>query len=74
MEEGSTAASAGLTPRQFEVLQLLAEGHSMKEVAARLDVTPRTIVSHTYRMIAQLQVKTTAELVRFAVRHGVLAR
>ena len=74
-EEGSTAASApGLTPRQYEVLQLLAEGHSMKEVAARLDVTPRTIAFHKYRMMAQLHVKTTAELVRFAVRHGVLAR
>jgi DNA-binding NarL/FixJ family response regulator len=62
-----------LTTRQREVLQLLAEGKSMKEVAAVLDLTPRTVAFHKYRMMEQLRVKTSAELVKFAVREGVVA-
>jgi DNA-binding NarL/FixJ family response regulator len=62
-----------LTGRQREVLQLLAEGKSMKEVAAILDLTPRTVAFHKYRMMEQLRLKTSAELVRFAVQQGVVA-
>ena len=62
-----------LTGRQREVLQLLAEGKSMKEVAAILDLTPRTVAFHKYRMMEQLRLKTSAELVQFAVRQGVVA-
>ena len=62
-----------LTTRQREVLQLLAEGKSMKEVAAILDLTPRTVAFHKYRMMEQLRLKTSAELVRFAVQQGVVA-
>ena len=62
-----------LTSRQREVLQLLAEGKSMKEVAAILDLTPRTVAFHKYRMMEQLRLKTSAELVKFAVREGVVA-
>ena len=62
-----------LTSRQREVLQLLAEGKSMKEVAAILDLTPRTIAFHKYRMMEQLRLKSSAELVRFAVQQGVVA-
>jgi DNA-binding NarL/FixJ family response regulator len=62
-----------LTARQREVLQLLAEGKSMKEVAAILDLTPRTVAFHKYRMMEQLRLKTSAELVRFAVQSGVVA-
>ena len=62
-----------LTVRQREVLQLLAEGKSMKEVAAILDLTPRTVAFHKYRMMEQLRLKTSAELVRFAVQQGVVA-
>jgi DNA-binding NarL/FixJ family response regulator len=62
-----------LTMRQREVLQLLAEGRSMKEVAAILDMTPRTVAFHKYRMMEQLRLKTSAELVQFAVRQGVVA-
>ena len=61
-----------LTGRQREVLQLIAEGKSMKEAAAILDLTPRTIAFHKYRMMEQLDLKTTAELVKFAVRRGVI--
>ena len=61
-----------LTDRQREVLQLLAEGKSVKEVAAILDLTPRTVAFHKYRMMEQLRLKTSAELVQFAVREGVV--
>jgi len=62
-----------LTMRQREVLQLLAEGRSMKEVGAILNLTPRTVAFHKYRMMEQLHLKTSAELVQFAVRQGVVA-
>jgi DNA-binding CsgD family transcriptional regulator len=74
MTNGAARVVPGLTPRQLEVLELLAGGHSMKEVASILDVTPRTIAFHKYKMMDQLNVATTAELVQFAVRHGVVSR
>jgi DNA-binding NarL/FixJ family response regulator len=61
-----------LTPRQREVLQLLAEGRSMKEVATVLNLTPRTVAFHKYRMMEQLGVKSTAELVQYAVKHHIV--
>ena len=60
-----------LTARQREVLQLLAEGRVMKEVADILGVTPRTVAFHKYAIMEQLGVKTTAELVQYAVKHGL---
>ena len=61
-----------LTPRQREVLQLLAEGHSMKQAAAILNVSPRTVAFHKYRMMEHLRVQSTAALVQFAVREGLI--
>jgi DNA-binding NarL/FixJ family response regulator len=61
-----------LTSRQREVLQLLAEGRSMKEVGKLLNLTPRTVAFHKYRMMEQLKVKSTAELVQYAVRHHIV--
>jgi len=61
-----------LTPRQREVLQLLAEGRSMKEAAGVLNVSPRTIAFHKYRMMEQLGVQSTAALIQFAVREGLI--
>jgi DNA-binding NarL/FixJ family response regulator len=61
-----------LTPRQREVIQLIAEGHSMKEVAAILNITPRTVAFHKYRVMAQLHIKTTAALIQYAVRHHIV--
>ena len=60
-----------LTPRQREVLQLLAEGNSAKEIAAILKISVRTVEFHKYRIVTDLGLKTTADLVRFAVKHGV---
>ena len=61
-----------LTPRQREVLQLLAEGRSMKEVASLLSLTPRTVAFHKYQMMEQLKVKSTAELIQYAVKHHLV--
>ncbi len=61
------------TPRQREVLQLLAEGHSMKEAARILEVTPRTIAFHKYQMMERFRLKSSAELIQFAIRQGVVA-
>ena len=60
-----------LTARQREVLQLLAEGWLMKEVADVLGVTPRTVAFHKYTIMEQLGLKTTAELIQYAVKHGL---
>jgi DNA-binding NarL/FixJ family response regulator len=61
-----------LSSREREVLQLLAEGRSMKEVGAVLDISPRTVEFHKYRIMAVLGVKTNAELVQYAVRLGLI--
>lgn len=66
------SAAKKLTPRQVEVLQLLAEGRLMKEVAAILGLTPRTVAFHKYRIMETLGVHSNAELIRFAVTHHVL--
>jgi len=62
-----------LSLREREVLQLLAEGKSMKEVAAILDISPRTVEFHKYRTMELLGVKTGAELVQYAIKHGLIA-
>jgi DNA-binding NarL/FixJ family response regulator len=61
-----------LTPRQRQVIQLIAEGRAMKEVAAILNVTPRTVAFHKYRVMEQLGIKTTAGLIQYAVKHHIV--
>jgi len=61
-----------LTPRQREILQLLAEGRSMKEVAAVLNITARTVAFHKYRMMEQLKIKSSAALIQYAVKHHIV--
>jgi DNA-binding NarL/FixJ family response regulator len=58
-----------LTPRQKEVVQLLAEGKPMKVVADILRITPRTVAFHKYRVMQYLGLRTSAELVQFAVKN-----
>jgi DNA-binding NarL/FixJ family response regulator len=58
-----------MTPRQKEVLKLLAEGFSMKEVARTLNITPRTVAFHKYTLMDQLNIKSNAELMNFAISH-----
>ena len=61
-----------LTERQREVLQLLAEGRSMKEVAAVLNLATRTIAFHKYRIMKILGLKTNADLVQYAIRNSII--
>lgn len=61
-----------LTVRQREILQLLAEGRTMKETASILSVTPRTVAFHKYRIMDSLGVDNNADLVRFAMKSGLL--
>jgi DNA-binding NarL/FixJ family response regulator len=69
---GQRKSAENLTARQRQVLQLIAEGRSMKEVAAVLDITPRTVAFHKYQIMAQLRITTTAELIQYAVRHDIV--
>jgi DNA-binding NarL/FixJ family response regulator len=62
-----------LTARQHEILQLLAEGYTMKEIAYRLDLSPRTVAFHKYSMMTQFQIKSSAELVQFALKHSIVS-
>ncbi len=71
--DGKPLARPRLTPRQREVLQLLAEGRSMKEVAVVLELMPRTVAFHKYRIMQVLRVKTNAELVQYAIRSRLIS-
>lgn len=71
--ESSDLTLRDLSPREREVLQLLAEGKAMKEVAAVLDISPRTVEFHKYRIMHLLGLKTGAELVQYAIKHGLIA-
>ena len=62
---------AALTPRQREILRLLAEGRSAKEIGAALAISARTVEFHKYQMMEALGLKTSAELVHFALKHGI---
>jgi DNA-binding NarL/FixJ family response regulator len=68
----SYAAEKRITRRQSEILQLLAEGKSMKEIAAVLDVKPGTVAFHKYRIMETLGVKTNAELLQYAIKHQLI--
>jgi DNA-binding NarL/FixJ family response regulator len=61
-----------LTVRQREVLQLLAEGHPMKEIAGFLNMSQRTVAFHKYRMMTTLRLKNSAELVQYAIKHHII--
>jgi DNA-binding NarL/FixJ family response regulator len=60
------------TARQREVIQLLAEGRTMKEIAHLLFITPRTVAAHKYAVMELLQLKTSAEVVRYAIKHSII--
>jgi len=67
------AREVGLTGREREVLQLLAEGKIIKEIAAILNVSPRTVEFHKNNIVAKTGLRTTAELARYAVRQGLVS-
>jgi DNA-binding NarL/FixJ family response regulator len=70
---GGDSAVRTLTPRQREVASLIAEGRTMKEVAAALGLSPRTVETHKYQMMAALGLQTTADLIHYALEHGLTA-
>ncbi len=75
MKQGPEKAAdpvASLTPRQREVLQLLAEGRSAKEIASRLGISARTVEFHKYQIMETLDLHTGAELTHFAIKHGLV--
>ena len=78
MRPGVGAAPAARVPltrptrRQCEVLELIAQGCRMKEIAARLDISRRTVESHKYQLMANLGARSTAELVQHALRLGLI--
>ncbi len=69
-----TAELRTLTPRQREVLQLLAEGHTMKEVASILNVAARTVAFHKYRIMQEFQLNNNSELLHFAIKLRLIQR
>ena len=62
-----------LTPRQREILQLVAEGRAAKDIAAILNISPRTVEFHKYRIMEVLGLRTTAELTQYAIKHGIVS-
>jgi len=62
-----------LSARHREILQLVAEGHSAKEIGKILNISARTVESHKYQIMEILNVKTSAELVQFAIKHGIIS-
>ncbi len=61
------------TPRQREVIQLLAEGRSMKEVASILQITKRTVAAHKYAVMELLQLRSNADLVQYAIKQRIIS-
>ena len=75
MKKGPDRAAdpiASITPRQREVLHLLAEGRSAKEIASSLANSARTVEFHKYQMMEALGLHTNAELIHFAIKHGLV--
>jgi DNA-binding NarL/FixJ family response regulator len=68
---GRRTSSLRLTPRRREILQLVAEGRSAKEVGRILQISSRTVEYHKYRIMDDFNLRTTADVIQFALRHGL---
>lgn len=71
-KEPAAELAGRLTPRQREILQLLAEGRSAKEIASTLSISSRTVEFHKYQMMESLQIHNSAELIHFAIKQGIV--
>jgi len=71
-EKDQDSETLSLSPREFEVFRLLAEGQAVNEVAANLNLSPKTVSNHRSRLMDKLSLKSTADLVHFAIRQGVI--
>ena len=72
-KENPEVVFSRLSARHREILQLVAEGHSAKEIGKILNISARTVESHKYQIMEILNVKTSAELVQFAIKHGIIS-
>jgi DNA-binding NarL/FixJ family response regulator len=73
IQHGPRHANAGsLTPRQREILQLLAEGRSAKEIAKTLAISARTVEFHKYQMMEAQGLHSSAELIHYAIKNGIV--
>lgn len=70
---GSGTSGIKLTPREREILQLLAEGRSVKEIASLLSRSTRTVEFHKYNLMEKLRLRTAAELTQYAIKHGLVS-
>ena len=70
--DARSACESLLTPRQREVLQLLAEGLSVKEVASHLNISSRTVEFHKYGIMRDLGMTSAVDLIRYAIKHGII--
>ena len=73
LAQRDTVPTDRLTPRQREVLRLLADGRRVKEIASELGLSVRTVETHKYEIMHQLELNSPVELVKFAIRHGIVA-
>jgi len=71
MTQPSDASERPLSSRQVDVLRLIAQGKRMKEIAAQLKISVRTVEDHKSQLLAALGAKSTADLVKYALRHGL---
>jgi DNA-binding NarL/FixJ family response regulator len=74
MQAPAAPSGPELTARQVEVLRLIVEGRRMKEIAASLNLSTRTVEAHKYEMMQALDVHSTAELVRYAIEHHLIGK
>ncbi|MGV7213505.1 response regulator [Bradyrhizobium sp. UFLA05-112] len=72
MSRSADAGRSSLSSRQLEVLRLIAQGNRMKEIAAQLGISVRTVEDHKSQLLAALGVKSTADLVKFAIKQGLI--
>lgn len=70
----SLERSRELSDRQREVLQMLAEGRTAKEIAYILQISLRTVRFHKYRIMEELGISTNSELVQYAIKHSIIPR
>jgi len=69
--QSTSSSNQALTPREREVLQLIAEGHSAREIAQRLHLSVKTIETHRRQMMEKLEIRSIADLTKFAIREGL---
>lgn len=69
---GGSTPVGRLTPREREILQLIAEGNTSKEVAARLGITVKTVEAHRANIMNKLDLHSASQLVRYAVRNNIV--